>query len=217
MSHSYNEQFGMFYSHVYISKPRNFKMYCFDMSTETAVLYWHQPWKQSPTIPGRSPDIFVVLTVVSVLSDCTCSGNFSSSLHMVYVIFARSHLYFKSPHLVTHFFCLAHSAVRILVSTSYKAPGSLSAQEKKKTARREQVGLLYKLNTQTLQKFRLPPSLQRSAEQYSGPTPQARRRLEFLLWYGCLDEGQQERVKLPCMSGGCVGNCSHFMRNLYPH
>lgn len=88
---------------------------------------------------------------------------------MVYVIFAHSHVYFKSPHLVTHFFCLAHLAVRILVSTSYKAPGSLSAkskkkQQKKKTARREQVGLLYKPNTQTLQKFRLPPSLHLSAE-----------------------------------------------------
>uniref|UniRef100_A0A665UII8 Voltage-dependent L-type calcium channel subunit beta-1 n=1 Tax=Echeneis naucrates TaxID=173247 RepID=A0A665UII8_ECHNA len=31
------------------------------------------------------------------------------------------------------------------------------------------------------------------SEQYSGPTPQAHRRLGFLLWYGCLDEGQQER------------------------
>lgn len=151
-----------------------------------------------------------------MLSDDTCTGNFSSSLHMVYVIFVHFHLYFKSPHLVTHFFCLAHSVVRILVSTSYKAASSLSAQKKKK-ARREQVGLLYKLNTQTFQKFRLPPSLHRSAEQYSGPAPQAHRRLRFLLWYGCLDEGQQERVKLPCMSGGCAGNCSHFMRNLYPH
>lgn len=56
---------------------------------------------------------------------------------MVYVIFAHSHLYFKSPHLVTHFFCLAHSAVRILVSTSYKAPGSLSAKRKKKKQQEE--------------------------------------------------------------------------------
>lgn len=55
---------------------------------------------------------------------------------MVCVICVFSHLYFKSPHLVTHFFCLAHSAVRILVSASYKAAGSLSA-EKKNTARRE--------------------------------------------------------------------------------
>lgn len=36
------------------------------------------------------------------------------------------------------------------------------------------------------------------------------------MWYGCLHEGQQERVKLPYMSGGCVGNCSHFMR-IYIH
>ena len=131
----------------------------------------------------------------------------------------------KSPHLVTHFFCLAHSAVRILVSTSYKAPGSLSAKKKKerkkerknsKQARREQVGLLYKLSTQTFQKFRTPPSLLRSAEQYSGPAPRARWRLRFLLWYGCLDGGQLQRVRLQCMSAGCVGNCSHFMWNLYP-
>lgn len=71
-----------------------------------------------------------------VLSDYTCAGNFSSSLHMAYVIFAHSHLYFKSLHLVTHF-CLAHSAVRILVSTSYKAPGSLSAQKKKANKEKE--------------------------------------------------------------------------------
>ena len=43
----------------------------------------------------------------------------------------------KSPHLVTHFFCLAHSAVRILVSTSYKAPGSLSAKKKKTERKKE--------------------------------------------------------------------------------
>uniref|UniRef100_A0A8C2Z7L7 Voltage-dependent L-type calcium channel subunit beta-1 n=1 Tax=Cyclopterus lumpus TaxID=8103 RepID=A0A8C2Z7L7_CYCLU len=49
-----------------------------------------------------------------------------------------------------------------------------------------------KLNTQTLQKFKLPPSLYGSAELYSMPAPQAHRRLWFLLWYGCLDEGQQQ-------------------------
>lgn len=43
----------------------------------------------------------------------------------------------KSPHLVTHFFCLAHSAVRILVSTSYKAPGSLSVEKKKKERKKQ--------------------------------------------------------------------------------
>uniref|UniRef100_A0A3Q1GY51 Voltage-dependent L-type calcium channel subunit beta-1 n=1 Tax=Anabas testudineus TaxID=64144 RepID=A0A3Q1GY51_ANATE len=133
---------------------------------------------------------------------------------MAYVIFAHSHLYFKSPHLVTHFFCLAHSAVRILVSTSYKAPGSLSAKgkKKKKKKRQEQVGLLYKLNTQTLQKFRLPPSLHRSAAQYSGPVPGARRRLRFFLWYGSLYEGQWERVKLRCMSGECGSADSYTSR-----
>lgn len=62
---------------------------------------------------------------------------FSSSLHMAHVSFARSHLYLDSLHLMTHFFCLTHSAVRILISNSYKAPGSLSAQKNKKKMKRQ--------------------------------------------------------------------------------
>lgn len=145
----------------------------------------------------------------------------SSSLHMVHVIFAYSHLYFKNLNLVTHFFCLAHSAVHILVSTSYKAPGNMSAESLKKTKTKLQVqnkwDCYINSNTLTLQKFRLPPSLRRSTEQYSRLTPQAQKRLKFLLWYGSLDEGHRQRVKLLYMSGGCVGNCIHFMRNLYLH
>lgn len=53
----------------------------------------------------------------------------SSSLHMARVSFARSHLYFDSLPLMTHFFCLTRSAVRILINASYKAPGVLSARE----------------------------------------------------------------------------------------
>lgn len=56
--------------------------------------------------------------------------------------FARSHhLFFKkrSPHLVTHFSCLAHSAVRILVSGSHSAAGL------KHGKRGKQVRWLYKL------------------------------------------------------------------------
>ena len=78
------------------------------------------------------------------------------------------------------------------------------------------MGLLYKLSTQTFQKFRTPPSLLRSAEQYSGPAPRARRRLRFLLWYGCLDEGQLQRVRLQCMSAGGGGDCGGFVVNLFP-
>lgn len=87
------------------------------------------------TIRSPSPVIFVWTSrsALFVLSDYTCA----SSLHMVYVIFAHFHLYFKSPHLVTHFSCLAHSAVHILVSTSYKAPGSLSAGGEKKNSKEE--------------------------------------------------------------------------------
>lgn len=84
---------------------------------------------------------------------------------MVHVIFAYSHLYFKNLNLVTHFFCLAHSAVHILVSTSYKAPGNMSAEslkKKKKTASAEQVGLLYKFehsNTSEVQAASLTAAL----------------------------------------------------------
>lgn len=61
---------------------------------------------------------------------CLTSHVFSSSsLHMARVSFARSHLYFDSLPLMTHFFCLTRSAVRILINASYKAPGVLSARE----------------------------------------------------------------------------------------
>lgn len=153
---------------------------------------------ESQPIPSTNPEMFVVLT--DVMSDYTCAGNFQSTLHMVYVIFEHSHFYFKSLHLVSHFFCLAHSAVRILVSTSYKCQAACRLKKKKNPAQREQVGLLYKLNSSEAQNIGL----------------QAHRTWRFLLWHGCLNQGQQERVKLLCMSGGCVGNCSHFMRNLYP-
>lgn len=133
---------------------------------------------------------------------------------MLYVIFVHSHLYFKNPHLVTHFFCLEHSFVHIFVSTSHKASGSLSAQKRKQ--QQENKWDCY-INW-TLEHFRssgcLPPCAGH-AEQYSRLC-----RLGggsgFWLWHGCLKEGQQERVELQCMSGGCVRNCSHFMRNLYP-
>lgn len=67
---------------------------------------------------------------------CLTSHVFSSSsLHMARVSFARSHLYFDSLPLMTHFFCLTRSAVRILINASYKAPGVLSAREGEKKGR----------------------------------------------------------------------------------
>lgn len=63
---------------------------------------------------------------------------FSFSLHMAHVSFARSHLYFDSLHLMTHFFCLTHSAVRILISNSYKAACQL--KKKKKENENEKAG-----------------------------------------------------------------------------
>lgn len=99
---------------------------------------------------------------------------------MLYVIFVHSHLYFKNPHLVTHFFCLEHSFVHIFVSTSHKASGSLSAQKRKQ--QQENKWDCY-INW-TLEHFRssgcLPPCAGH-AEQYSGSTLQARRRLGFLI------------------------------------
>lgn len=97
---------------------------------------------------------------------------------MAHVSPARSHLYFDSLHRMTHFFCLTHSAVRILISNSYKAPGSLSAPEKKKEKRKnienEKAGRKNKwdcyISWKLEQKFRPPPlSQQRSAEQRGGP------------------------------------------------
>lgn len=99
---------------------------------------------------------------------------------MLYVIFVHSHLYFKNPHLVTHFFCLEHSSVRIFVSTSHKASGSLSAQKRKQ--QQENKWDCY-INW-TFEHFRssgcLPPCAG-LAVQYSGSTLQARRRLGFLI------------------------------------
>lgn len=147
-------------------------------------------------------------------------GVFHHHYIRLYVIFAHSHLYFKKPTpsdslLLPGTFSCPHSCQHLLQSARQPVSGKKKKRKKKtknsKQARREQVGLLYKLSTQTFQKFRMPPSLLRSAEQYSGPAPRARRRLRFLLWYGCLDEGQLQRVRLQCMSAGCVGNCSHFM------
>lgn len=170
------------------------------------VLFWYQYgnsgvvlapisriFKGSPALIRRY--LVYSKNALFVLSDCTCvhflAGNFSSTLHMVYVIFAHSHLYFKNPHLMTHFFCLAHSAVRILVSTSYKVPGCLTAIKKRKEKKKKQEENKWDCYINwTLKHFRSSgclPSLHRSAEQYSGPSPQAHRRLEFLLWYGCLD------------------------------
>lgn len=98
---------------------------------------------------------------------------------------------------MSHNFCLAlgcpHSCECLL-----QISGSPSAQ-RGKTVTRKGVGLLYKLSTVTLQTHGLNRGLH--------------RRCRFLLWYECLHQGQHVRVKLPCRS---VGNCSHFMRNVYP-
>lgn len=98
---------------------------------------------------------------------------------------------------MSHNFCLAlgcpHSCECLL-----QISGSPSAQ-RGKTVTRKGVGLLYKLSTATLQTHGLNRGLH--------------RRCRFLLWYECLHQGQHVRVKLPCRS---VGNCSHFMRNVYP-
>lgn len=126
---------------------------------------------------------------------------------MAYVIFAHSHLYFKkSLHLVTHFFCLAHSAVRILVSTSYRAAGSPSAprerqqkknkktkkkqggerKKKRKTAeqgKREQVGLLYKFNTPTFPRVRSPlPRSPVAVLQWAGAAGSQEARVFIVAW-----------------------------------
>lgn len=131
-------------------------------------------------IPNNSRPQSKDICYTHCLSEYTCAGNFSSSLHMLYVIFVHSHLYFKNPHLVTHFFCLEHSFVHIFVSTSHKASGSLSAQKRKQ--QQENKWDCY-INW-TLEHFRssgcLPPCAGH-AEQYSGSTLQARRRLGFLI------------------------------------
>lgn len=77
------------------------------------------------------------------------------------------------------------------------------------------MGLLYKLNTRTLQKFRLPPSLRWTcwAVQRVDSAGSEEARV-FDCGMGVWK--RVSRVKLQCMSGGCVRNCSHFMRNLYP-
>lgn len=115
--------------------------------------------------------------------DFTCACFFfPSSLHMAHVSFARSHLYFDSLHRMTHFFCLTHSAVRILISNSYKAPGSLSALKKYKKKKKdegkkienEKAGRTNKwdcyISCKLEQKFRPPPSQQRGEKKPSlGP------------------------------------------------
>lgn len=109
-------------------------------------------------IPNNSRPQSKDICYTHCLSEYTCAGNFSSSLHMLYVIFVHSHLYFKNPHLVTHFFL---PGTFICPHFCQYLPQSIRqpVSSKTKTATREQVGLLYKLNTRTLQKFRLPPSL----------------------------------------------------------
>lgn len=151
-----------------------------------------------------------------------CRGIFHRRHHnMAYVIFAHSHLYFKkSLHLVTHFFCLAHSAVRILVSTSYRAAGSPSAprerQQKKQKKKNREGGKKNpkqpskkKANkwdcyiSSTLQHFRGSGRL--SPFTRSGATVGRRRRIAggsgFYCGMGVWVGGQRERVELRCMSG----------------
>lgn len=78
------------------------------MKVSRLVLFWYQHrssgmmsalvskhFKQYAALLQRY--LLYSLSVLFVLSDFTCAGNFSSSLHMVYVIFAHSHLYFKKP------------------------------------------------------------------------------------------------------------------------
>lgn len=77
------------------------------------------------------------------------------------------------------------------------------------------MGLLYKLNTRTLQKFRLPPSLRWTCwavQRVDSAGSEEARVFDcgMGVWKRVI------RVELQCMSGGCVRNCSHFMRNLYP-
>lgn len=159
-------------------------------------------------------EVFAVLTALAgwVVWPHMCRGIFHHRHHnMAYVIFAHSHLYFKkSLHLVTHFFCLAHSAVRILVSTSYRAAGSPSApRERQQKKKREKQPSKEKENkwdcyiSSTLQHFRGSGRL--SPFTRSAATVGRRRGLAggsgFYCGMGVWMGGQRERVELQCMSG----------------
>lgn len=101
---------------------------------------------------------------------CLTSHVFScSSLHMARVSFARSHLYFDSLPLMTHFFCLTlscpHSYQRLLQSAR-RPVSSRGVKKKKRTMKKRKNKWDCYISRELEQKFRPPPSQQRCGPRF---------------------------------------------------
>lgn len=167
-------------------------------------MFWKKEniYNMSLFLPARIPYYHPGPTECRGIS-CTrwmcCLTTYVQGIFHHHCIRCMSSLYILTSILKAHTYWLTSSAWHIQLSAFLSVPPTnhqATCQLKKREREREQVGLLYKLDTQTLQKLRLPTLLRCSAEQRSGPVAeglqQARGFFFFLLWHGCLDEGQRE-------------------------